>query len=285
MPNNTVAALWQSGRQVLEAGYDKETAQREARLLLQWLIPKEAGAFLLAGDFIISPEQIAWYHQALERRLAGEPLQYILGEQEFMSLPFTVNASVLIPRWDTEILVEACLSLLQGEKQPIILDMGTGSGAIAISLAFYLPKAVVLATDISADALAVAEENAKKLGVSSRVSFFASDRLQNIAPEEQYDLLVSNPPYLTETEMAQRTVDLQQEPQLALYGGPDGLEFYRYLSENAWRYIKPGGHLAMEIGFWQKDAVLDLLWKNGWQKAVCHQDYGGHNRAIIAQKA
>ena len=251
MPNKpqTAALLLQAGRTVLAAVYDAETAAREARLLLASVWPAAKKPLLLLADLPITAEGEQVYRQMLARRLAGEPLQYITGHQEFMSLDFMVNPAVLVPRWDTEVLVETCLELMADIAQPAVLEIGTGSGAIAVSLAHCLPQANIAACDISPDALAVAERNAVSLGVAERVRFFLSDQFAALSPSQtQFHSIVSNPPYLTAAEMTALTPDLEREPALALYGGPDGLDFYRYFAALAADYLLPGGYLILECG-------------------------------------
>ena len=205
----------------------------------------------------------------IERRLRGEPLQYVLGEWAFYGLPFYVDRHVLIPRPDTERLVELAERFLSEERRDV-LDLCCGSGCIGIALAVRC-HANVTAADISADALELTARNAQRNGVS--VQTVQSDFLDSV--EGQFDLIVCNPPYLDRAEMDAREPSLRFEPEIALYGGEDGLDFYRRLAAGYQRVLKPGGLLLMEIGMTQKDAVEKLF-----PDAECVYDYGGRPRVI-----
>ena len=209
----------------------------------------------------------------IERRLAGEPLQYVLGEWEFFGLPFFVDETVLIPRPDTEVLVETALKLLSEERKDV-LDLCCGSGCIGIALA-ACGGARVTAADISADALSITERNARRNGVS--VETVQSDLFESISGT--YDLIVSNPPYLTAEEMETREKSLRYEPALALFGGEDGLDCYRRIAAEYRRFLRPGGTLLLEIGMTQKDAVSALF-----EDCACICDYGGRPRVISVKR-
>ncbi len=235
-------------------------------------------SFLLRASGFHSPYQVLTETDAkaldplIERRLSGEPLQYVLGEWEFYGLPFYVNRSVLIPRPDTERLVETALKLLYGERRDV-LDLCCGSGCIGIALA-VCGNARVTAADISADALELAERNARRSGVS--ITTVRSDLFE--AVEGTFDLIASNPPYLSETEMDGRDRSLRFEPDLALYGGEDGLDFYRRIAKEYRQYLKPGGTLLLEIGMTQREAVEALF-----DNSECIFDYGGRPRVIAVK--
>ena len=200
--------------------------------------------------------------EMLARRLAGEPLQYILGEWELMGLPFRVDARALIPRQDTETLVEAALGLIKERGYRTVLDLCCGTGCIGISLAALSGAAVTLA-DISADALALARENAEKNGVCARVT--ETNLFSNI--KRSFDLIACNPPYLSDADMAALQREVRFEPALALYGGADGLDFYRRIRTEYAAHLNPGGALLLEVGFGQAAAVMrcaiSVAW-NGW---------------------
>ncbi|MBQ6077503.1 MAG: peptide chain release factor N(5)-glutamine methyltransferase [Clostridia bacterium] len=209
----------------------------------------------------------------IERRLSGEPLPYVLGEWEFYGLPFYVDRNVLIPRPDTECLVEAALKELTPERNTV-LDLCCGSGCIGIALA-VCGGAKVTAADISADALDFTERNARRNGVS--VELIRSDFLDEI--EGPFDLIACNPPYLSMEDMENRDAALRCEPELALYGGFDGLAFYHRLAKEYRRVLKPGGTLLMEIGMTQREAVESLF-----PGATCIMDYGGRPRVIVVKE-
>ena len=208
----------------------------------------------------------------IERRLSGEPLQYVLGEWEFYGLPFYVDETVLIPRPDTERLVETALLLLSEDRREV-LDLCCGSGCIGIALA-ALGGAHVTAADISADALSMTERNARRNGVSLKT--VQSDLFDSV--EGTFDLIVSNPPYLSQTEMEAMDAELSFEPALALYGGEDGLDYYRRIARDYRRYLKPGGAMLLEIGYTQREAV-EALFAN----SECIEDYGGRPRVIVVR--
>ncbi|MBR0507844.1 MAG: peptide chain release factor N(5)-glutamine methyltransferase [Clostridia bacterium] len=235
-------------------------------------------SFLLRASGFRSPYQNVTEADAklleplIERRLSGEPLQYVLGEWEFYGLSFYVDKSVLIPRPDTEILVETAIGLLSEDRRDV-LDLCCGSGCIGIALA-ACASARVTAADISADALALAERNARRNGVA--LTTVQSDLFD--AVEGAFDLIVSNPPYLSGKEMDARDASLRYEPALALYGGEDGLDFYRRIAADYRRYLKPGGALLLEIGMTQRDAV-EALFEHG--ECIC--DYGGRPRVIVVK--
>ena len=216
----------------------------------------------------------------LARRARHEPVQYIIGEQEFFGLKFRVTPDVLIPRPETEHLVEAALARTDSDASLHIADVGTGSGAIAVPLAHALPRARVTALDISAAALVVAHENAESHGVSDRIRFFKSDLLAAVAGE-QFDMIVSNPPYVAEDEELEPQVG-EYEPGSALFAGPEGLDVYRRLIPQAQAALKPGGWLLLEIGHGQQGALERLL--SGWGNVSLIADLQGIPRVACAQR-
>uniref|UniRef100_A0A7C2HUN4 Release factor glutamine methyltransferase n=1 Tax=Ammonifex degensii TaxID=42838 RepID=A0A7C2HUN4_9THEO len=223
------------------------------------------------------------FKELVARRAAGEPVAYLTGEKEFMGLSFSVTPAVLIPRPETELLVETAVTLLQGAAAPVVADVGTGSGAVAVSLAVLLPAARVFAVDISTAALAVARENACRHRVADRVVFYAGDLLEPFAGNEAvFDLIAANLPYIPSGEMGALPPEVRREPVLALDGGPDGLNFYRRLVPQAERLLKPGGHLLLEIGPGQGAAVSGLLPPPVWEGSV-KPDLAGRDRLVVAQ--
>lgn len=224
----------------------------------------------------LSEADRARFEERVLRRLQREPLQYIEGETEFMGFPFSVTRDVLIPRPDTEILCEEAIRRLP--KGGRVFDLGTGSGALAVSIARLRPDAEVWAGDLSEAALSVARENAKKNGVF--VSFVLGNCLEPVR-HLRYDMIVSNPPYISEQERGELEPELRMEPEMALFDGADGLTFYRRITGEAPQCLKPGGHLLFEIGYRQADAVSDLLAETiGTPFRV--RDYGGHWRVVGA---
>ena len=217
------------------------------------------------------------YESLIARREKREPMQYILGETEFMGLTFHVEPGVLIPRFDTEVLCEEALRRLGGEKRRV-LDIGTGSGALAVSIAKLAPGCEVTAVDVSDTALAVASGNAKQLGANVR--FVKSDCFEALKGET-FDLIVSNPPYIDEEEMKGLMAEVKMEPELALFGGADGLDFYRRISREAPAYLRAGGCLLFEIGWKQKEPVEALL-RESIGEPFALKDYGDNWRVVGA---
>ncbi len=238
----------------------RPTALQDAVVLLLHTLGVERATLMAHPERLVDREQQATYQRTLERRLRFEPIQYILGNTEFYGLPFHVTPAVLIPRPETELLVEAVAERLADQPAPGIADIGTGSGAIAIALAHMLPTAHVTAIDISPAALAIAETNAVTNKLADRVSFLQSDLLQAIPAEKLFDCIASNPPYIPEADAATLHPQVRDhEPAQALYAGVSGLDIYQRLIPQAHAHLKPRGLLALEIGFGQRDAIAALL--------------------------
>jgi release factor glutamine methyltransferase len=238
-------------------------------------------------DMEVSEEQINEFEIGLEKIKNNTPIQYITNHQEFMKLDFYVDENVLIPQPDTEILVEEVIKHVSknaekySNSSPIkILDLCTGSGAIAISLAKYIENAEITATDISTKAIQIAKLNAEKNLVHTKIKFIESDMFKNIN-ENQFDIIVSNPPYI-ETEVINiLDKEVQKEPHLALDGGADGLKFYRLIIKNAKNHLSPNGKIFLEIGYNQKDAIFQLIQTNQYFKnPVCIKDLAGNDRVV-----
>jgi release factor glutamine methyltransferase len=229
----------------------------DAELLLRHVLHCDRAWLLAHPEILLTDTQAAEYAALLARRAQHEPIQYILGEQEFYGLRFRVTPAVLIPRPETEHLVEAVLARLPHDRDVRIADVGAGSGAIAIALAFALPRAQIDALDISEAALTVARQNAQTLGVGERVSFHTSDLLDAV-PGVLYDAIVSNPPYISSTETLEPQVQAW-EPHGALFAGPDGLDIYRRLLPQALDGLRPSGLLALELGAGQQPALAALF--------------------------
>lgn len=261
------------------AGFTSEFPQ-ESRLFVSYLTGIPYAQLDLHLQEVFPADKKFLFLEMARRRLNGEPPQYIVGNQEFMSLDFQVNPSVLIPRFDTECVVEQALALLKGKGPCRVGDVGTGSGAIAVSIAYYSPAVEVWAVDISEAALNVAQVNATAHGVAERV-FFQQGDLCNPLPKD-LTLLVSNPPYVSEREMAELSREVKQEPIGALYGGPDGLNFYRRLAKESPAHLSANGMLLVEIGCTQRDAVCQLLQETGFSQVHCGKDYAGRDRWIAA---
>ena len=226
-------------------------------------------------------EELAAYQGLIERRLRFEPVQYIVGTQEFFGLELLVTPAVLIPRPETELLVEAVLERAAPDAR--MVDVGTGSGAIAIALAHRLPEARVLALDVSAQALAVARGNAARHGMEERVRFAQSDLLGVLTPGERFEVIVSNPPYVPHADGPGLHPQVRDhEPALALFAGEDGLGVYRRLIPQAEAHLAAGGLLALEIGYGQGEAILRLL--EGWEQVALIDDLQGIARVALARR-
>ena len=256
------------------------TARRDAELLLMHALACDRAYLLTHPEAVLASEQSALYEAWLERRARHEPIQYIIGEQEFFGLKFRVTPDVLIPRPETEHLVEAALLRIQ-HNQPIrIADIGTGSGAIAVALAHALPQVQITALDVSTKALTIARENADKHSVGDRIRFIESDLLAAVAGE-RFDIVVSNPPYVGEGEELEIQVR-DHEPALALFAGSEGLDIYKRLIPQAWDALNPGGWLLLEIGHGQREALAQLLER--WKNVSFIVDLQGIPRVACAQR-
>lgn len=222
------------------------------------------------------------YAEAIAERARGVPAQYIIGHQEFWGLDFVVTPAVLIPRPETEHVVEAALELAQGIERPRIVDVGTGSGCIALALASELKRAEIDAVDVSADALEIAKANAARLQLSDGVRFRTGNLLEGFGAEE-FDLVVSNPPYVGECEADKVQAEVRKfEPHVAVFGGPQGTEIVTRLLEQAHRVLKPGGHVLVEIGFSQSEKVRQLA--ADFEDVHFVEDLQGIPRVLVATK-
>jgi release factor glutamine methyltransferase len=269
----------------LHLGPHRDRARRDAEMLLLHLLGKNRAWMLAHLDDELGYDCAEQYIALLERRFKGEPMQYVLGETEFYRLPFRVTPDVLIPRPETEHVVEKVLELAVEFSNPRIVDVGTGSGAIAVALAHELPEAVVTATDFSAAALNVARANARRNNVAERVRFLEGDLLEPVA-REQFDIVISNPPYVAEGDRESLAVEVRDyEPAQALFAGADGLDVFRRLIPQAFYALAPGGYLVLEIGHGQEPPVGALLGEAGFESVEFSDDLQGIARVACAQKA
>lgn len=262
-----------------------ENPRLDAEVLLCAVLKCERINLYMDFERPLTDAELAEYKKMVIRRAQNEPLAYILGEKAFMRNSLKVNKYTLVPRPETELLAESLIkaSQLVNEK-PKILDIGTGSGAIIISLLDYLPQAVGAAVDISTGALAVAKENAVSIGVDKRVAFIRSDLFANIPAGKKFDIIVSNPPYIPAGDIAGLAKDVQNEPISALDGGADGLDFYRRIISEAASYLEADGLLAFEIGIGQSAAVAGLCRAAGFTKVSIRKDYAGIDRMVFAAR-
>ena len=256
--------------------------RRDAELLLLRLIERDRAFLLTHPDLLLTTDQTAQYESWLRRRALHEPIQYILGEQEFFGLTFAVTPDVLIPRPETEHLVEALLGRVPHDRPLRIADVGTGSGAIAVALSYALPEAQVTGLDISEAALAIAKRNAETHHVAGRMRFLTSDVLSAVA-SERFDAIVSNPPYVAEADRASLEPQVRDyEPSGALFAGTSGLDVYERLIPEAHAALEPGGWLLTEIGQGQRDALTQLL--SGWNNVGFIDDLQGIPRVACARR-
>lgn len=265
---------------VAELGTDKRF---EAELLLCHVLDTSRALLMAHDTDEVADGKAELFRQLVLRRKADEPLQYLLGTANFMGLELLVTPAVLIPRFDTERLVEKALQLMEPLENPVMLDVCTGSGAIALALQHYKPQATVYAGDLSAEALNISTQNSKRCNLP--VQFRRGNLLEPFDDlAGQLDLLASNPPYITTQEMGELPGDVLQEPRLALWGGEDGLYFYRKLTSTAGNMLKPGGWLIYEIGWTQGEAVQQLMKDAGFVQTEIIKDWQGLDRVVCGQK-
>lgn len=282
--NKTIAEALREGKMRLKAA-GKEAYAFEAELLLEKAAGLNRTALFLRGEEVLSEEVLTVYEGYLSEREQGRPTQYILGEWEFMGLPFHVGEGVLIPRGDTEVLVETILEKQQSEPIKSILDIGTGSGCIPVSLGHYGKFEKIMAVDISPKALGYATKNAAENRVS--IDFYESDLFKNIPSEwkGRLDAIVSNPPYIPKKDIEELMTEVKDfEPMNALDGGEDGLDFYRAIVEQGREWLKDGGWLFFEIGYDQGEDLRNLLKEFGYTEVEIRQDLAGLDRVAMGRK-
>lgn len=285
MPPETKSEARRRGARAL-VGAGIETASLDARLLLQAATGLSHAQLIDTDDEILPTAEAACFDAYLARRLAREPISRILGKREFQGLAFMLSPETLDPRPDTETLVDMALKLAAGLAAPRLLDLGTGTGAIIISLLHALPGATAIATDISASALVTAGRNAEANGVANRLRLVQADWFGGIG--DSFDIIVSNPPYIPQADIAELAPEVRlHDPHLALAGGEDGLDCYRQIIAAAPRFLAPGGHLLLEIGQGQSAAVRALLDVAGFAKPAGippeQADLGGVVRVLAAR--
>lgn len=281
-------------KEILKLGIDTlkekniEEANLKARMLLSDILNKNKEYLLVHDEEDVDDNVKKVFLDKIERLRNYEPIQYILNHQEFMGLDFFVNENVLIPQPDTENLVEEVLHLVDKlnkdrNEEIRILDLCTGSGAIAISLSKLLgKKALIYASDISDEALKVAEENCMNNMVN--VYFFKSNLFKKISELYKFDIIVSNPPYIETKALENLPDEVKKEPKLALDGGEDGLKFYKEISKEAKKYLLENGYLAFEIGYNQKESVKNILKYEEYKNIYSRKDLSGNDRVVIGQK-
>lgn len=263
-----------------EKGID--TPRLDAEILLAHVLEKERIYLYAHFDEPMTSTELSAYKEMIKKRAARYPVAHILGIKPFMGLDFIVNEHVLVPRPETELLVEAVLEICPKEVPVRVLDMGTGSGAILLSLLSYLPQATGTGVDISSDALKIAVENSEALHID-RAQWVNSDLFTNVEAHE-YDWLVSNPPYLTAPDMQNLEEEVKYDPETALYGGTDGLDIYRRLASEGGAYLKAGGHCIVEVGAGQSRQVAELFTDQGFEFVRIIKDYADTERHVLLRK-
>jgi len=291
-PPPTAIALQRDAIAAMQAA-GVESPRLDVELLLADAWGIDRTRLYLRADEAVPASVVAEFHTMLQRRLAREPIQHILGVREFWSLEFRVSADVLVPRPETELLVERTVALINAMTerveqrdttwQPHLCDVGTGSGCVAIALATELPMVVIDACDISAAAIAMAEDNARRQGVDGRIQWHLTD-LCSALPPTSCDALVSNPPYIPTADIAGLQPELAWEPRIALDGGADGLDAIRRLVDEAVRVLRPGGWLLVEFGAGQEERVCALFDPSGWSDVRLSRDLSGKPRVVEARR-
>ena len=283
--NVTVSGMIKFGEQVLRS-YNQPDAEIDARLLAMYLLECDRMHLIVNGNEEAADHIKESYMYLIAKRTQGIPLQYITKEQEFMGLKFYVDERVLIPRQDTETLVETIINL--SKETPIHkgVEVGVGSGCVSISLAHFIPELQITALDICDRAIDVAKRNVKAHHMNDRIAVLQSDVFSNLEAEEGLlDLIVSNPPYISLDECKQLMREVKEcEPLKALTDGNDGLTFYRRITNEAPKYLRIGGILAYEIGYNQGQAVCEILSQEGFKDIQLIKDLAGHDRVVIGKK-
>ena len=258
-----------------------DSARLDAELLLSKILDKPRSYLFAWPEQPLSFEQQGQFQKLLAQRLQGMPIAYLLGSREFWGMELTVSPATLIPRPDTELLVELALDHLPQDQIQHVLDLGTGSGAIALAIAKERPLTRIIAVDQSLEALNIAQYNQQKLGLQT-ISFLKSNWFESI-PQLQFDMIVSNPPYIADTDPHLLQGDVRFEPRSALSAGKDGLSDLKYIIVHAVNYLKPQAWLLLEHGYKQGLAVTELLKKTGYSEVACYQDYAGNDRVSLGR--
>ena len=268
-----------------------EDAKFKIDILLQYILNMNKTDIIINSDIEIENNIEKKFYNIIGELINGKPIQYITNSQEFMNLKFYVDENVLIPQPDTEIIVEKSIEILEQllglKKEVKILDLCTGSGAIAVAIENYVLNRYnnsieIYASDISEKALEIAKINAKENNKNSKIIFIKSDMFNNIN-QNDFDIIISNPPYIETDTIPTLSKEVQNEPHIALDGGEDGLKFYKIISEKSPRYLRKNGYILLEIGYNQKKSVKKLLDNNNFYNIECIKDLAGNDRVLIAQ--
>jgi release factor glutamine methyltransferase len=276
------SALTEGAAGLKTAGVDDP--RNQANLLLMHVLDRDRTFLLAHPEENLSTKQFDQYRALVNRRAEGYPLQYLTGRQAFFQLDFEVTPDVLIPRPETELIVEVGIEILKDKAAPFFADLGTGSGAIAISLLQELPGASAIAVDVSPGALEVAKRNAERHAMTDRLQLVESDLFSTMDPRAAFDLIVSNPPYVPAGDLNSLQREVRHEPSGALDGGPDGLAVIRRLLKEAPEFLTANGYLVFEIGFDQHEAVKKLIDLGAWELIDLRKDLQGIPRTVVLQK-
>ncbi len=277
------SALSWAYQQLASVESEFSTPILDAQLLLCHLLSWERHELMIKDDYSLSEQDLANYQLWIKRRTLGEPIAYLIEKKSFMGMDFKVGPGVLIPRPDTELLVTSVLDSMPGFT--CVCEVGTGSGAVIVSLLALNAAARGVGLEISEKAIEITRENAYSNHVYDRIDVRKSDCFSGLHQEERFDVIVSNPPYISKEDMTKLMVDVgNYEPHLALYGGVDGLDFYRKLAHGASRHLNSNGALFFEIGYDQAESVMALLAENGFIDIVMSRDLAGHPRVVYGRK-
>ncbi|MGD9589064.1 MAG: peptide chain release factor N(5)-glutamine methyltransferase [Pyrinomonadaceae bacterium] len=278
----SIESLLEAARDELEKN-GIPSATREARSLLGFAIGKDAAFLIAHPEFNVSQDLAELFLDSVRRRARHEPFHYITGSRDFYGLEFEVSREVLIPRPETELLVERALEFLRTRPAQRFCEVGVGSGCITVSILFHAPNSEAVGLEVSEGALDIAGRNADRHGVGSRLVLRLSDVFQSLTADERFDLIVSNPPYVPTNDLEGLQPDVRlYEPHIALTAGADGLAIIRSIVEDAPNHLTPGGRLLLEIGFGQAEAVMGLFDPARWTSATLHPDLQGIPRVVEA---
>jgi len=279
----TVAELKRALTQRLRQ-HDIERPDMEARLLLEHITGLSATDMIVNSDNDVDPKHMAGLEALVTRRLSGEPIDHIFGYKDFYGRRFIISDQVLSPRPETEGVVDESLKCIKNIERPTILELGVGSGAIIVTLLAERPSSQGTGVDISEAAVEIARQNGSGFDVMDRLEILHSDWFENVTG--QFDLIVSNPPYITHAAMGKLSQEVKGfDPDIALRGGPDGLDPYRHILKRVKHYLKPEGSIVFEIGYDQGQSVKALCRDTGFDSVRCVQDLSGQDRVIIAMSA
>ena len=260
-----------------------DSPRLDAQVLLAHVLNCDKVGLYTQFDKPLGKEELSTYRELIKQRMAGIPVAYLIGKKEFYSLDFSVDQRVLIPRPDTELLVDRAIEVVGEINAKSVLELCTGSGAVAIALALNTNLKKIIASDICEDALVVARKNVERFELAERVTCVSSDMWEGIPKEKTFDLIISNPPYIRKAEIKECSVEVRKEPLKALDGGEDGLDFYRRILDECQAHVRSGGRLILEHGFDQRNDIESMVDGSGGTFIKSHKDLAGLDRMIEIQ--